>query len=441
MFRRLLFALVLFSAALTPAPARAGLLEDYVEKEDKAFGYEVKKVTTEFGVRTLSIRLTSQEWRGTEWKHWLTVFVPSVVDSHKRGVLLIEGGSNRDGLPNAKSQAGRMIAATALSLRAPVALLLQVPSQPLYDNLYEDDLIAHTFDQYLKGGDDDWPLLLPMVKSATAAMDALQALAKEGQLKTTAGVACGLENFVVGGASKRGWTTWLTAAIDKRVCALAPSVIDVLNMNDQMRHQKKSYGKLSEKITPYTSRNIMARLETPRGELLRKVIDPYAYLDRLLQPKLLLLGTNDPYWTADAAQLYFPKLKGQKSLYYLPNAGHGLGLGILPTLNTFLLCSLNGKAFPELVTEGIEGKLKVSWKGKGKAVVWRAHSPTRDFRQSKWTSTALEGEEHVLVSPKVPKSGWSASYVTVTFPALRTVDADFKVSTPITVLPTWFAEE
>ena len=113
----------------------------------------------------------------------------------------------------------------------------------------------------------------------------------------------------------------------------------------------------------------------------------------------------------------------------------------MPTLNTFLLCSLNGKAFPELGTEEIEGKLKVSWKGKGKAVLWTAHSPTRDFRQSTWTSTTLKGEERVLVSPKVPKSGWSASYVTVTFPALRTVDADFKVSTPITVLPTKFAEE
>ena len=32
--------------------------------------------------------------------------------------------------------------------------------------------------------------------------------------------------------------------------------------------------------------------------------------DVLQQPKLLLLGTNDPYWTADAAQLYYPGLEG-----------------------------------------------------------------------------------------------------------------------------------
>ena len=84
-------------------PARAGLLEDYVNKENKALAYEVKKVTTDLGMRILSVRLTSQKWRGKEWKHWLTVFVPPVVDTHKRGVLLIEGGSNRDGLPDPTS--------------------------------------------------------------------------------------------------------------------------------------------------------------------------------------------------------------------------------------------------------------------------------------------------------------------------------------------------
>lgn len=428
-------------ALLVALPARGGLLEDYIAKENQALKYEVRKETTDLGVKISSIRLTSQEWRGHEWKHWLTVFVPPVVDPHKRGVLLIEGGSNKDGLPDPKSQAGRMIGATALSLRAPVALLLQVPSQPLYDNLYEDDLIAHTFDKYLKGGDDDWPLLLPMVKSATSAMDALQALAKDGKLKTSTGVACGLEKFVVGGASKRGWTTWLTAAVDKRVCALAPSVIDVLNMADQMRHQRKSYGAFSHMIEPYTSRNIMKRLDSPRGALLRKVVDPYEYLDKLKQPKLMLLGTNDPYWTADAAQLYFPKLEGPKSLYYLPNAGHGLGLGVLPTLNAFLLLTLNDKPFPQLDSKVVEAGLKVSWKGKARAELWSTNSDTRDFRKAKWTSTALDGDESVLVKPVPPVSGWSASYVTVVFPALRSIDADYRISTPIQVLPENFAHE
>ena len=428
-------------ALLLSLPAQGGILEEYIDRENKAFNYEVRQEITDLGLRVSSIRLTSQEWRGQEWKHWLTVFVPPVVDSHKRGVLLIEGGSNRDGLPDPKSDEGRMIGANALSLRAPVALLLQVPSQPLYENLYEDDLIAHTFDRYLKGGDDDWPLLLPMVKSAISAMDALQALAREGKIRTPAGQSCQLDQFVIGGASKRGWTTWLTAAVDERVCALAPSVIDVLNMAEQMQHQKKSYGSFSSKIRPYTSRKIMERLDTPRGKLLRKVIDPFEYIEKLQQPKLMLLGTNDPYWTVDSAQLYFPELKGPKAIYYLPNAGHGLGLGVLPTLNAFLLSTLNGKSFPQLESRVVEGRMEVSWQGKGKAELWTATSATRDFREARWAATPLEGAERVEITPRPPKSGWSASYVTVTFPPLRTVDAPYKVSTPVTVIPTTFPHE
>lgn len=39
-----------------------------------------------------------------------------------------------------------------------------------------------------------------------------------------------IDDFVVAGASKRGWTTWLNSIIDEKVRAAVPIVIDILNV-------------------------------------------------------------------------------------------------------------------------------------------------------------------------------------------------------------------
>ncbi len=156
-----------------------------------------------------------------------------------------------------------------------------------------------------------------MVKSAVRGMDAVQAAAeKEWDLK--------LETFTVSGASKRGWTTWLTGAVDPRAIAIAPMVIDVLNMVPQMKHQRETWGDLSEQIDDYKNQGLDKQMETPRGKALKKIVDPYAYRDRFTQPKLILLGTNDRYWTLDALNLYWDDLPGEKYVLYVPNNGHGI---------------------------------------------------------------------------------------------------------------------
>src|SRR5207342_1748565 len=110
----------------------------------------------------------------------------------------------------------------------------------------------------------------------------------------------------------------------KRVIAIAPMVIDTLNMKAQMKHCLEVWGTFSEQIHDYTERGLTEKFDDPLGKELWTMVDPYTYRDRLSLPKLIINGANDRYWTLDALNLYWDDLKGQKSVVYLPNAGHNL---------------------------------------------------------------------------------------------------------------------
>jgi PhoPQ-activated pathogenicity-related protein len=381
--------------------------------------------------KAYSYKMTSQTWQGTPWTHWLSILVPPQVDHTDAAVLFITGGSTSSSQPQADSTEAQLFGVIATMAKVPVAILQQVPNQPLQGGLQEDDLIAFTFDKYLNNQGDDWPLLLPMVESARRAMDTVSTIMAE-----KAGTA--IKRFVISGASKRGWTTWLTAAADKRVIAIAPMVIDMLNMQPQMEQQIKSYGKFSGQIDPYSKLKIQARLTTARGKQLASIVDPYAYRHSLTLPKLIVLGTNDPYWTVDAASLYYPGLTGTKHLYYLANAGHGLGASIAPTVATFFKKSIDGETFEMIKWQhGSDGLFHVKWKGEhGQARLWTATSETRDFRQSKWTSQDLIGENSIGVNLPEPRSGWVAFYVQVELPGLLALK--YSICTEIQVLPKTF---
>lgn len=160
-----------------------------------------------------------------------------------------------------------------------------------------------------------------MVKSAVKAMDAVQEFTK---LKANVMV----NNFVVTGASKRGWTTWLTAAIDdSRVKAIAPMVIDMLNMPATLNYQYETYGEYSEQIDDYVKLGIPQSAPTEEGKTINDMIDPYSYRSKLTVPKMIFIGTNDEYWTIDAIKHYYDQIPGKNLIHYVPNAGHNLGMG------------------------------------------------------------------------------------------------------------------
>ncbi len=383
-------------------------LKGYVARPDDSYAYEIVKETVEDGMHVVTVRLTSQTWQGIVWQHWLTILRPENCAHPDKGLLFISGGNNNMKAPSVTSGTNQAVLMVARATGATAVILNQVPNQPLINNYREDALISYTYQKFMEGAGDDWPLLFPMAKSAVRAMDAVQAVTKEK-------FGAPVEKFLVTGGSKRGWTTWLSAVVDKRIERIAPMIIDMLNTREQMKHQKRSYGTYSQSIDDYTDRQLQDRMLAGEGDPLLAQVDPYAWRRELTLPKLIVLGTNDPYWTVDAANLYYDGLQGRKHLYYQANTTHDVSLEGVATVVQFFREMLDGTPFPELKWD-VEGdsRLTVHWeKPGGEAFLWEAVSPNRDFREVQWNSRALEGNGKVEVELEAPEQGWRAAYVEV----------------------------
>jgi len=417
-------ALVAAGLALA-APARADLA-DYIKKAEPKFEWKLTGKTSVPGMATTvwDLEMTSQVWHGIPWTHKVQIALADKVKPTATAFLWNQGGSGNPGtLLMAVDFARRM--------KAPVVFVYGIPNQPLFGDpksddkgkrrgLTEDALIAETFVRYLKDKDGSWPLLFPMAKSLVKAMDATQAFAKK-EWKAE------IKSFVVSGASKRGWTTWLTGASDPRVKAIMPLVIDTLNMPKQMDHQLASYGKYSAMIGDYTRRKLVPMPDTPEAKKLWKMVDPWAYSDKYKMPKLILNGTNDPYWTQDALNIYWDDLPGQKWVSYVPNAGHDLaqekdGKRVDRTrarnvMVAFGKAMVHDLALPKQTWKHgqANGKytLSVTTDQAPKAArLWVADSKTKDFRKSAWKSTDLKVEKtgaKAQVEP--PESGCRVFFV------------------------------
>lgn len=421
-------SLVVFQALPTiNAQEPSDALAAYVQKPDDSFAWTVRLHEKIGTCDVTELTLTSQTWKDIVWKHRLFVILPAGVPQETDAVLVVAGGSWKDeyAQPPADGKLGLPKEASLLSLYAqqigcPIAVLLNVPQQPIFDGKKEDAIIALTFAKYIKTGESDWPLLLPMVKSATKAMDAVQAYASED-------LDIKIDGFTVTGASKRGWTTWLVSAIDPRVRGLAPMVIDTLKMDAQLKHQKQSYGALSQRIDDYTDLKLPELMQTEEGQKLRRIVDPYHYLPQIKQPKVIFLGTNDSFWTVDSLNLYWDDVEGDKFIVYVPNADHDLAndwVRIFGGLRALRRHVDEQKELPNLkwdyITAGGDVPLKLSVSPGEKAAVvhlWTAESPTRDFRKAKWTSQVLTRDQYGTATTKLtpPTEGYRATFAEVVY--------------------------
>ena len=420
-----ILAVLVFAAAQF---ASGTPLDDYVAAPDDSYTYSVIKTVSGMGYTAYILEMTSQSWRSkdevdrTLWKHWLTIVKPANAVGDKT-LLYINGGSNNRSAPDSPDN---MLIGLAISAGSVIADLKMVPNQPLMfpdggRPRSEDGIIAYTFSKYIATGDKTWPLLLPMVKSAVRAMDTIQS-----HLKSLDSGALDIKQFVVSGGSKRGWTTWLTAAVDKRVVAIAPAVIDVLNMDEQMRHHFAAYGFYSDAIADYGEMKVFERLDTPEGQALVKFIDPYEYRDRYAEiPKCLINSSGDQFFLPDSAQFYFHDLPGEKFLRYVPNTDHGLGRSdAMQSLLVFYQSILKNAPRPKFSwSVKDDGSIEVKTTTTPKAVkLWQATNPkARDFRLEiigpVWKSTDLAAGSNGKYVAKVPEpdNGWTAFFVELTF--------------------------
>lgn len=413
-----------------PSVADSSPLQEYLAQRDTVFDWKLlDSVETPLG-KYHDVELTSQSWMDMTWKHILVIYEPTQLKHREHALLFITGGAQLNKPREGDRLSGLMIAQMC---GARVAMLHQVPNQPLLGGRKEDDLITDTFLFHLATGDKRWPLLFPMVKSAVRAMDCVEQLAaKEWNQQ--------IKGFVVTGASKRGWTTWLTGASDKRVIGIAPIVIDALNFKKQMEYQLETWGKYSEQIDDYERKGLIKHLQQDPNFPLWSWVDPWFYRSQISVPKLIINGTNDRYWTVDALNNYWDDISGPKFIRYVPNAGHNLQGGpgsreaAMATLGAFFQHTVEGKSLPAIVwkheTAGGVYKLQIQPASKPTAVrLWSATSQTKDFRQAEWDAKLIEEKDGAFIGVVAkPQAGHVALYGEIQF---NTYGIDYSLSTQI----------
>jgi PhoPQ-activated pathogenicity-related protein len=420
-------------------------LDRYVRKPDPTYKYEIAGTSRGDGFTTYIVDLTSQTWRTpaevnrTAWKHWLIIVKPDRVTT-STGFLFITGGSLGRKPPAA---ANSSYVENALTTHSVVAELQDVPNEPLRftgedRDRSEDGIIAYTWVKFMKGGDEEWPLRLPMTKAAVRAMDTITAI-----MATPEAGGVKVEKYVVSGASKRGWTTWATAAADRRVAAVIPVSIDTLNVEKAFEHHYRVFGFFSPAVKDYQEAGVMDWSGTPEYRKLLAIEDPYSYRDRFTMPKFMIYAAGDQYFLPDSSRYYFDDLKGEKYLRYIPNTDHSLrNTDARESSLAFYQAFLTGTPRPRF-SWSFEpgGDIKVTSKSRPDSVkLWQATNPAaRDFRLETigqaYQSSDLQdqGSGTWVAHVRPPEKGWTAYFVELTFPSGGKYP--FKFTTAVRVNP------
>ncbi len=448
-------ALILCCVSLSAQSAGLEItaLDRYVAAPDSHYRYAVTATVQGEGYTTYIVDMTSQQWLTDKevnlpvWEHVMTITKPDVVASDI-GLLFIAGG---DKLQPARDSAPAHDVVMAKETQSVITTLYMVPNQPLVfvgdetQDRSEDAAIAYVWDKYLHTQDEAWLIRPPMTKAAVRAMDTVTDLLASAQ-----GGGHKVDQFVVAGASKRGWTAWTTAVVDNRVVAVIPIVIDMLNLEESFKHHFNVYGRYAEAIGDYTAMGIMKWVDTPEfGELMR-MTEPHAYRDRLNLPKFLLNATGDQFFLPDSWQFYWDDLVGEKHLRYVPNSDHNITnqTDALDSIRAWYHAIVHNVSMPRYSWDMAEdGTITVlSLDQPTQVLLWQAHNQKeRNFMQQSigraYQSSPLQEVEpgKYVAKIDIPKSGYTVYYVEMSYPS--GISVPFKFSTGTKVLPDTVAYE
>jgi PhoPQ-activated pathogenicity-related protein len=448
-------ALVVVLAAVLALPnvALATPLDDYISAPDPTFSWKVNNTfrSTVLGYTAYNIELVSQTWMTSNetnqpvWKHWLQVCVPDQPDTRysDSAFLYIDGGHTKDPVPKSFNLVPEFV---CFQSRTVGVALLQIPNQPIVyykdgKGRSEDAMIAYAWRHFLNNTDllpevAIWLPRLPMTKAVVKAMDAVQAFI--ATLKNPSIPA--VNNFVVAGASKRGWTTWTAAAVDKRIVGIVPMVMPILNIVPNMNHHYQAYGGWSFALSDYLQQGCMGFLNKPEFLDMAAIVDPYTYRDRLTMPKMILTATGDEFFLPDSPQFFINELPGETHLNLIPDAEHALVTAYVDvtfTLSGFYQMVISKTPRPSYTYEIIKSNTTASIKVQvdtanppTSVTLWHAStlsSTMRDFRLVKcaklpdclnpviWyyeeLQEALPGSGKYLATKSAPIYGWTGFLV------------------------------
>jgi PhoPQ-activated pathogenicity-related protein len=335
----------------------------------------------------------------------------------------------------------------AKETRSVVADLGMVPNQPLSFpdspdvKREEDDLIAYTRVKHFQTKDDEWLVRFAMVKSGVQAMTAVQEF-----LKSPEGGETAVNQFVVAGASKRGWTTWLVGATDERVIGIMPMVIDALNSEAITRRHFEVLGFFAPSLGDYVRHGLFPhRVGTPEYQAVLGLEDPLNYFGRarLTIPKFVINASGDQYFHPDNSQFYWDQMPEEKRLRYVENSRHNLAeTDAVDSMLAFYQSVITGGKRPEFFWNkvGPTGILVKPTDKPTEVKLWQAHNPkTRDFRVEHlgkaYTSSVLQPQADgtYLAQIEQPGEGFTAFFVELTFDS--GFSAPFKFTTGVSVVP------